>query len=538
MPTERLNLRDDAARVPKLTIGADGFSLPLELAGETISVVAKKKAGKTYTGAVLTEELIGAGVPVVVVDPTSSWWGLRSSADGKGPGIPIVIFGGEHKDVALEPTMGAALADLHVDERLSLVMDIAEFTVGEQHRFFLEFATRLYHRKAMKRELMHLMIDEADEFAPQERGVGGDVLKMLGATERLVRRGRSRGIGVSLITQRSAVLNKNVLSQSDTLILLQTTAPQDIDAIDAWIKRNASADERERVLSSLARLQVGQAWIWNPGLGVLVQKQIRRRRTFDSSATPKAGEAAAAPAVTAEVDLDVLRSRFAASIERAKADDPKALHATIADLRKQLAAKPTVDPEHLVALKQRIVELERRPPERVEVPVLSNADRATLREDALAAREAATSVVDTAERVLVAIARVEAPVALVAALPVPARSVEAPSRVVRNSEASPPTAPLGKALLGKGELATLKVMAQYPSGVTREQLSAKRSVAASQRASHGTFRGTKFPYRAKRSVAASGRHERGRDVRPHVSIPSEAARALRCAARAGAPFSH
>ena len=75
-----------------------GLELPLEAVTETFAILAKRGSGKTYTAAVLVEELHAAGMPLVVADPVGVWWGLRSSADGAGPGLPFVVFGGDHAD--------------------------------------------------------------------------------------------------------------------------------------------------------------------------------------------------------------------------------------------------------------------------------------------------------------------------------------------------------------------------------------------------------------------------------------------------------
>jgi DNA helicase HerA-like ATPase len=73
----------------------------------------------------------------------------------------------------------------------------------------------------------------------------------LGAVEDLVRRGRARGIGVTLVTQRAAVLNKDVLTQAEVLVALRTIAPQERDAIDAWIRVHGTPQEREALMASL-----------------------------------------------------------------------------------------------------------------------------------------------------------------------------------------------------------------------------------------------------------------------------------------------
>lgn len=58
---------------------------------------------------------------------------------------------------------------------------------------------------------------------------------MFGAIDTLVRRGRSSGVGVTLITQRPQVLNKDVMSQSELLICHRLIGPQDRKAVKAWV---------------------------------------------------------------------------------------------------------------------------------------------------------------------------------------------------------------------------------------------------------------------------------------------------------------
>ena len=234
-----------------LTI-AKGVRLdPDDAGGWTFGVLAKKGAGKTYTGRVMAEEFHKAGVPFVVLDPTGAWWGLRGGE--RGEGLPVIIFGGDHADVPLEPTAGKLMADLAVDERISMVLDISQFgSHAAERRFAHDFLERLYRRN---KELMHLFVDEADLFAPQSAPSGDKAL--LGTMENIVRRGRIKGIGCTLISQRSAVLNKDVLTQIDVLVAMRITSPQDRKAIGEWIKGHDEHDEGAEVLDSLAGLQPG-----------------------------------------------------------------------------------------------------------------------------------------------------------------------------------------------------------------------------------------------------------------------------------------
>lgn len=285
--------------------------LPLDLVTQTVGILAKKGAGKTYTALVMVEEMLKAGLQVVIVDPIGVCWGLRSSADGKQPGLPIAVIGGDHGDVPLTEDDGALLADIAIREKLSVVLDLSLLRKKQQTRFMTAFAETLYHRN---RDPLHLVLDEADFFAPQRPMKGQE--RMLGAVEDLVRRGRARGIGITLVTQRSAVLNKDVLTQVECLVTLRTLAPQDRSAVDAWIKEHGDPHKRQIMMASLPSLPIGTAWFWSPGWLELFKKvEIRERLTFDSSATPKIGKAIKSPKRLAPVDIEALRKTFAKNAE-------------------------------------------------------------------------------------------------------------------------------------------------------------------------------------------------------------------------------
>jgi hypothetical protein len=312
------------------------FALPIEAVTQTFGILAKRGVGKTYTAAVMAEAMLEAGQVVCIVDPIGVWWGLRASADGKREGQPIIVFGGDHGDLPLEAGAGELIADVVVEKRVSVVLDLSHLRKGEMHRFMEAFAERLYHRN---REPLHLFLDEADAWAPQNPLPGTQ--RLLGAIEDLVRRGRARGIGCTLITQRAAVLNKSVLTQIEVLVALRTVGPQDRKAIDDWINVHGSPAQRKELMDSLASLPVGTAWFWSPGwLDVFQRVEVRARKTFDSSATPKPGVKVTAPERLAAVDIEALRGSIGELVEKAKADDPRTLKARIAELERAIAAKP------------------------------------------------------------------------------------------------------------------------------------------------------------------------------------------------------
>jgi uncharacterized protein len=322
---------------------ADNLKLPLDVVTQTIAILAKRRAGKSYTMRRLTEQLVKASQQVVLVDPKGDQWGIRSAADGKGPGLPLVILGGERADVPLEASSGEMVAKLVVEERVSAVLDLSLFRKHEVSTFMTGFLENLYRLKAREiyRTPMMLVIDEADAVAPQKPQKGEE--RMLGAAEDIVRRGGQRGIGCVLVSQRSAVLNKNVLTQAQVLVALRTIAPQDLAAMSAWIDVHGTAEQRATLMESLPSLPIGDAWFWSPGWpttkGIFQRVHVLPIETFDSGATPAPGEKRREPKTVADVDLEALKRQMAATIEKAKADDPRELRKKIVELEKQLKSK-------------------------------------------------------------------------------------------------------------------------------------------------------------------------------------------------------
>lgn len=307
---------------------ADDVDLPTDAVTQTYAFLARRGAGKTYSAGVFAEALLGGGSQVVVIDPVGVWWGLRLAADGNAPGIPIAIFGGEHGDIPLEPTAGAVVAQLVAEERLAVVLDISEFTDADQRRFVTDFALNLFQLKKKNRSPLQVIIEEAQEFLPQMVDAGS--ARMVGAVLRLSKIGRNFGIGVTLISQRPQAVHKGALNLTEVLVTGQLTGPQERKAIAGWIN-DTGMDAA--ALDELPRLPVGTVYLWSPQwLGRLVKTRFLRKRTFDASATPKAGDDVAAAAALRPIDLAKVQKAMAATIEGAKDNDPKALRARIKQL--------------------------------------------------------------------------------------------------------------------------------------------------------------------------------------------------------------
>jgi len=447
---------------------SDTLSLPRDTVTASIIVYGGKGMGKTNFAGVLSEEVHASGLRFSLIDPMGVSWGLRHDASGKGRGIELLILGGIHGDIPIEPTGGEVVADLVADEDVCVLIDISRHPNGtmwsksERVRFVTAYCKRLYMRQGEKRRPLLQIIDEAARFAPQTIRQGDtDAAACVGAVSDLMEEGRNVGVGLALFTQRSARLSKDVAELADMMVAFRTIGPNSMKAVLDWLGEYVEKERHKEISLELRKLPKGAALIVSPGWlefeGIV---QMRLRHTFDSSATPKPGqEHARASGPGAKPDLARYVERMKETIERAAAENPKALRAEIAKLKAELARKSAA-----VA--------NAAPPkiERVEVPVVSPRVMNIVNRAAEVSRkthsivQAAIEALDSTVQDVVR--EVNAVKTAVADKPkaAPSRAPSVPARQALSAgsgagEDMPP-----------GERAIITCAAQYPDGVTREQL--------------------------------------------------------------------
>lgn len=344
---------------------ADGFPLPVRAITESIAILGRKGSGKTYTATRLFEQMHAIGAQCVALDPVGNWYGLRLSSSGHRRGLDIPIFGGEHGDIPITPEGGKLLAETIVQRRLSCVIDLKLLRADGRKQFVIDFAEELFHLKSRERRPMHLFLEEARKFIPQ-RPMSKMDTKMIGAFEDIVRLGRNYGLGVSLIDQRPQSVNKEVLSQTELLIVHQLTGKHERKEIEAWVSEKAT--EGEESLSEVKNLQPGECFFWSPGLMRCFRKlKVGKKSTYDASATPELGEddEDLAPRPLSDSDLTALQEGMVAMVEQAAKEDPKKLRVRLAKALKSVKALEA--------------QLERRPEqativETVEVPIFTEME--------------------------------------------------------------------------------------------------------------------------------------------------------------------
>lgn len=336
------------------------FVFPRAVLEQHTAFLGKTGSGKTSTAKLAVEQILAANpaARVCVLDPIKSdWWGMTSSADGQRPGLPFYILGGPRGHVALHDSAGKAIGELVATGDLPLsIIDMADFNAGGLQKFFNDFAPALMKRM---RGVVYLVIEEAHEFAPKERaGIGAENLAIHNA-KKLATAGRSKGIRLMVVTQRTQALHNAVLGSCDTMIAHRLTAPADQDPVKKWLKSNVDKATFERVASSLASLKTGSGWMCSGEAQVADLVQFPKISSYDNSATPTDGDAEL-QVQTAPVDRDRLRTIIGDAVKLAEESDVPGLRAQIARLESQLGAAAGAGPQAIAAARQEGFERARR----------------------------------------------------------------------------------------------------------------------------------------------------------------------------------
>jgi hypothetical protein len=126
-------------------------------------------------------------------------------------------------------------------------------------------------RKAGKIPPFLLVVEEAHNYCP-ERGFGSAVSSRILRT--VASEGRKFGMGVCIVSQRPAKVDKNIISQCNTNIILKVTNPNDLKAIVQSVEglTTETCDE-------IQRLPIGVALLSGAGLQMPLLAEIRTRET-------------------------------------------------------------------------------------------------------------------------------------------------------------------------------------------------------------------------------------------------------------------
>jgi DNA helicase HerA-like ATPase len=335
-----------------------GYDICVELDANTLvqkhcSVLAKTGSGKSYTSAVIIEELLEQKVALLIIDPHGEYISMKEpNTEGdfhgfnvKPRGYDVIVFtptdmavntradrpfrfnglnlsarelakmipqeNGNGQIALLYEAISALIAENdiytlediidqvvksnskvkwnlagHLESLLELgifsssmtsleellrpgraaIMDMTGIGPELQAMIVARLLTEIF--EARKRGLISpgmVIIEEAHNYVP-ERGTGNAASTNIIRT--IAAEGRKFGLGLMVISQRPARIDKNILSQCNTQIIMRVTNPNDLKALSKGLEGMTSELEED-----IKRLP--------PGVAMLVSNEIERPITVN-----------------------------------------------------------------------------------------------------------------------------------------------------------------------------------------------------------------------------------------------------------------
>lgn len=170
-----------------------------------------------------------------------------------------------------------------------------------------------------------LVLEEAHNFCPEKgfgRTVSSDILRTI-ASE-----GRKFGLGLLVISQRPARVDKNILSQCNTQIIMKVTNPNDLQAISKGLE-GISSD----VVEDIKRI--------SPGVAMIVSTYIERPILVDIRTRKSKHGGASVPVVKSQFT----EKKIEAPIEKIEEITPQQPTSILSKLIPLSGAQKTAKPE-------------------------------------------------------------------------------------------------------------------------------------------------------------------------------------------------
>jgi hypothetical protein len=252
----------------ELIIGKAGekdFSVDAqELVTGRTCIIAQSGAGKSWAIAVICERLCRSGIGFCIVDTEGEYFSLKEK-------YHLLWLGSdEHADLDIDTVNIRDVMTKAIKNNTAVIFDVSETEMRER---VSELAHALYEIESEIRLPYLLIVEEADKFVPQSR----ESLKKL---EEISRRGRKRGLGLLVATQRPSFVNKNVLSQCNNQIIGKLSIENDLRAVDLFFSSRKEVEE-------LATLEPGDFFILGKITPRKTQISFASRETKHQGLTPR-----------------------------------------------------------------------------------------------------------------------------------------------------------------------------------------------------------------------------------------------------------
>jgi len=243
-------------------VGAFAIDANLVATGRTC-VLGSSGSGKSYTVGVLCEELCRNEIPFAIIDTEGEHTGLKEKFDA------IWVAGGGEGDLSWE---GLDVQDLakQAPDISPLILDVSDLAQPKER--VAAFVESLYATLTERRIPYLLVVEEADKFIPQY----GQRIPIFGD---VARRGRKRGMGLMVCSQRPSLVDKNVLSQCGNQLIGKLIIQNDLQSVAQFFPGKGLPKQ-------LTTLRAGQFYAMGGFAAPPVLVTVKRRVTRPGGVTP------------------------------------------------------------------------------------------------------------------------------------------------------------------------------------------------------------------------------------------------------------
>ncbi len=226
-------------------------------------VLGQSGSGKSYLIGVIIEELCRLHLPFAVVDTEGEYVNIKEKFKA--------IWIGESANADMHFQKDYSMLKYAIEGSVPVILDVSEAYSKEDEVY--AFARALYTIEEKIKKPFLLIIEEADKFVPQQAQS-----KIFNPIEEISVRGRKRGIGLLIATQRPARVSKNVLSQCSYGFIGKLAIRNDLYAVKTLL-------ENEGQLELLPSLQCGEFVPF--GLNTNEKIKVKERMIAPLGSTPK-----------------------------------------------------------------------------------------------------------------------------------------------------------------------------------------------------------------------------------------------------------
>jgi hypothetical protein len=239
-----------------------------EIIGQCVAILGIRGSGKSNTAGVIFEELLRHHYPMSIVDIEGEYFGLKEKYE------VLVVGTGDGVEIEIDADCAGEIAQVSMEENVPVVLDLSGFLSHERTELLKAYLSSLWNLAGTLRRPYIIGIEEAHEFIPQ--GVKTELKEMIA---RIALRGRKRGLGGIIVSQRSAKVDKDVLSQAGMLFLHRV-----VHEVDMRVYGELLPWRKTEVKEIVNSLDTGDC-IYVNGDKIL-PIYIRERQTFHAGFTP------------------------------------------------------------------------------------------------------------------------------------------------------------------------------------------------------------------------------------------------------------